>query len=70
VSDVQFKVLTRITLNCVDTIPCIGGADVTLLDVPHIDFKLRCLVRHVGAMGGWMDGWVDGWVDGLVSSEL
>ncbi|KAI8467075.1 MAG: C2 domain-containing protein [Monoraphidium minutum] len=43
VSDVQFKILTRITLALVDTIPCIGGATVTLLDVPHVDFKLRVL---------------------------
>eukprot|EP00878_Enallax_costatus_P009636 GHUV01010067.1.p1 GENE.GHUV01010067.1~~GHUV01010067.1.p1 ORF type:complete len:515 (+),score=110.80 GHUV01010067.1:357-1901(+) len=40
VSHVQFKVISRIVLNMVDTIPCIGGATVSLLDVPHVDFRL------------------------------
>ena len=44
VSNIQFKVLARTTLLLVDTLPCIGGATLTLLDVPHIDFKLKALV--------------------------
>lgn len=40
VSHVQFKVVSRIVLNMVDTVPCIGGATVSLLDVPHVDFRL------------------------------
>ena len=43
VSDVQYKVLSRVTLSLVDTIPCIGGAQLSLLEVPHMDFKLRVL---------------------------
>lgn len=42
VSDVQFKVLARVTLTpLVDTIPCIGGVTISLLEVPHVDFKAR-----------------------------
>lgn len=42
VSDVQFKVLARVTLTpLVDTIPCIGGVTISLLEIPHVDFKLR-----------------------------
>lgn len=42
VSDVQFKARARITLSpLVDTLPCIGGVTLSLLDVPHVDFKLR-----------------------------
>ena len=42
VSDIQFKVLARVSLEpLVDTIPCIGGASVSLLEVPHFDMKLR-----------------------------
>ncbi|GBF88447.1 hypothetical protein Rsub_01160 [Raphidocelis subcapitata] len=43
VSDIQYKLLLRITLALVDTIPCIGGATVSLLELPHIDYKLRVL---------------------------
>jgi len=41
VSDVQFKVLSRVILHLVDTFPCMGGATVSLLEVPHFDFKLQ-----------------------------
>ena len=41
VSDVQFKVLSRVMLHLVDTFPCMGGATVSLLEVPHFDFKLQ-----------------------------
>jgi hypothetical protein len=42
VSDVQFKARARVTLSpLVDTLPCIGGVTLSLLDVPHVDFKLR-----------------------------
>lgn len=41
VSNIQFKVLVRAVLSMVDTIPCIGGATVTLLSMPHFDFTLR-----------------------------
>ena len=37
----QYKVLARVTLSLVDTIPCIGGAELSLLEAPHVDFKLR-----------------------------
>lgn len=53
-SDVQYKMLARITLALVDTIPCIGGATVTLLDLPHVDFKLRLMVRPPRAR--WSNG--------------
>ncbi|KAF8055094.1 SYT1 [Scenedesmus sp. PABB004] len=41
VSHVTFKAVSRITLDMVDTVPCIGGATVSLLSVPHVDFVLR-----------------------------
>jgi Ca2+-dependent lipid-binding protein len=41
-SDAQFKARARVTLcPLVDTFPCIGGVTLSLLDVPHFDFKLR-----------------------------
>jgi Ca2+-dependent lipid-binding protein len=43
VSDVQFKVLSRLILHLVDTFPCMGGATLTLLEVPHVDYKLKLL---------------------------
>jgi hypothetical protein len=51
---VQYKLLTRVELRLVDTFPCLGGATVTLLDVPHIDYKLRLMVegRGLGVWGG------------------
>lgn len=39
VRDIQFKVLARCILHMVDVMPCIGGATVSLLDTPHVDFK-------------------------------
>ncbi len=41
ISHLQFKVLTRIVLQLVDPIPCIGGATVTLLKMPYLDMQLR-----------------------------
>jgi Ca2+-dependent lipid-binding protein len=41
VSNIQFKVLSRIILHMVDTFPCIGGATVTLLSVPHWDATVK-----------------------------
>ena len=52
VSDVQYKLLVRLTLLLVDTIPCIGGATLALLDTPHIDFKLKVLARTLGGPRG------------------
>jgi Ca2+-dependent lipid-binding protein len=39
VRDIQFKVIARCILHMVDVMPCIGGATVSLLDKPHVDFK-------------------------------
>lgn len=44
-SDIQYKLLVRITLSLVDTVPCIGGATLSLLAPPHVDYKLRLAVR-------------------------
>lgn len=40
VSHIQFKATSRIVLSMVDTVPCIGGATLSLLGVPHVDFRL------------------------------
>lgn len=41
VSDIQLKAVARVTLNpLVEEIPCIGGVTVSLLEVPHVDFRL------------------------------
>jgi len=37
----QFKVIARVVLSMVDTIPCIGGANISLLSVPHVDCTVR-----------------------------
>lgn len=39
VRDIQFKVIARCILHMVDVMPCIGGATVSLLSAPHVDFK-------------------------------
>lgn len=42
VSDVQFKVLARIILApLVEQVPVVGGATISLLDIPHVDAKFR-----------------------------
>eukprot|EP00882_Tetradesmus_deserticola_P015191 GHRQ01016176.1.p1 GENE.GHRQ01016176.1~~GHRQ01016176.1.p1 ORF type:complete len:457 (+),score=182.70 GHRQ01016176.1:470-1840(+) len=40
-SQIQYKALVRVVLNMVDTIPCIGGATLSLLAPLHFDAKLR-----------------------------
>jgi Ca2+-dependent lipid-binding protein len=52
VSDIQYKLLVRITLSLVDTVPCIGGATLSLLAPPHVDYKLRLAVRLGGGLLG------------------
>lgn len=37
----QMKANARCVLDMVDVIPCIGGATVSLLDVPHFDCTVR-----------------------------
>jgi hypothetical protein len=39
VRDIQFKCNARCILHMVDVMPCIGGATVSMLSVPHVDFK-------------------------------
>jgi len=39
VRDIQFKCNARMVLHMVDVMPCIGGATVSLLSTPHVDFK-------------------------------
>lgn len=41
VRDIQFKCNARMVLHMVDVMPCIGGATVSLLSTPHVDFKLH-----------------------------
>ncbi|MEW5299187.1 MAG: hypothetical protein WDW36_002226 [Sanguina aurantia] len=41
-SNLQFKVLARVTLRpLVETLPCLGGVTFTLLEVPFVDFSLK-----------------------------
>lgn len=42
VSNIQFKALTRITVKpLVETLPCLGGVTVSLMETPHFDMDLR-----------------------------
>ncbi|WIA39496.1 hypothetical protein OEZ86_005594 [Tetradesmus obliquus] len=41
ISHIQYKALARVVLNMVDTIPCIGGATLSLLQPMHLDYSLR-----------------------------
>lgn len=44
VSNLHLKVETRITIKpLVDEVPCVGGANVTLLKTPHVDLTLKLL---------------------------
>lgn len=46
VEDVQMRAVARISLRpLVDDLPCVGGADVSLLEPPHYDLTLRLLNR-------------------------
>ncbi|MEW5313511.1 MAG: hypothetical protein WDW38_005074 [Sanguina aurantia] len=43
-SNLQFKVLARVTLRpLVETLPCLGGVTFTLLEVPFVDFSLKII---------------------------
>jgi C2 domain/Synaptotagmin-like mitochondrial-lipid-binding domain len=41
VSNFQFKALARITIPMVETLPCLGGVTISLLEEPWIDFDLN-----------------------------
>ena len=41
VSNFQFKALARITIPMVETLPCLGGVTISLLEEPWIDFDLK-----------------------------
>ncbi|PSC73977.1 synaptotagmin-2-like isoform X1 [Micractinium conductrix] len=42
VGNIQFKALTRITIKpLVETLPCLGGVTVSLLETPHFDMDFR-----------------------------
>ncbi|KAL4515644.1 hypothetical protein Ndes2437B_g07071 [Nannochloris sp. 'desiccata'] len=41
VSNFQFKALARITIPMVETLPCLGGISISLLEEPWIDFDLN-----------------------------
>jgi len=41
VSNIQFKALARISLPMVETLPCLGGVTISLLEEPWIDFELK-----------------------------
>ena len=43
VSNFQFKALARITIPMVETLPCLGGVTISLLEEPWIDFDLNIL---------------------------
>lgn len=44
VSDIQLKAMARVTLKpLVETLPCVGGVTVALLEEPTIDFRLSLL---------------------------
>lgn len=50
VGDVQVRALARISLRpLVEELPCLGGAEVSLLELPHYDLSLR-LVNRIDIM--------------------
>jgi len=50
VGDVQVRAVARISLRpLVEELPCLGGAEVSLLELPHYDLSLR-LVNRVDVM--------------------
>ena len=46
VGDVQVRAVARISLRpLVEELPCLGGAEVSLLGLPHYDLSLRLVNR-------------------------
>eukprot|EP00879_Flechtneria_rotunda_P030315 GHRR01032936.1.p1 GENE.GHRR01032936.1~~GHRR01032936.1.p1 ORF type:complete len:358 (+),score=59.35 GHRR01032936.1:742-1815(+) len=69
ISQVQFKMNTRIVLNMVDTFPCIGCATVSVLGIPHIDFRMNLFNGpDVMALPGIKE--VTRWVIGYVLKQV